>query len=111
MLLLSLGSFLMAVLVGFLASRTAASFTTRLRKEVFYQVMDYSDAETKKFSVPSLLTRTTNALTQLQVLIVMGMQVVTRGPIMAVIRIKRPLIRSIMIFITVCGSHNSSRGL
>ena len=84
MLFFSLGSFLMAVLVGFLASRTAASFTTRLREKVFYQVMDYSYAEIKAFSVPSLLTRTTNDLTQLQMLIVMGMQVVTRGPIMAV---------------------------
>lgn len=84
MLFFSLGSFLMAVLVGFLASRTAASFTTRLREKVFYQVMDYSYAEIKTFSVPSLLTRTTNDLTQLQMLIVMGMQVVTRGPIMAV---------------------------
>lgn len=84
MLALSFGSFAMAVVVGFLASRTAASFTTRMRGEIFHQVMDCSDAEIKKFSVPSLLTRTTNDLTQLQVLIVMGMQVVTRGPIMAV---------------------------
>ena len=84
MLLFSFGSFLMAVLVGFLASRTAASFTTRLRGNVFHQIMDYSSAEMKGFSVPSLLTRTTNDLTQLQMMIVMGMQVVTRGPIMAV---------------------------
>lgn len=84
MLALSFGSFAMAVAVGFLASRTAASFTTRVRGDIFHQVMDYSDAEIKKFSVPSLLTRTTNDLTQLQILIVMGMQVVTRGPIMAI---------------------------
>lgn len=84
MLRLSLGSFIMAVCVGFLAARTAASFTTRLRSEIFNQVMDYSDAEIKQFSVPSLLTRTTNDLTQLQILITMGMQVVTRGPIMAI---------------------------
>lgn len=84
MLGLSLGSFIMAVCVGFLAARTAASFTTRLRSEIFNQVMDYSDAEIKQFSVPSLLTRTTNDLTQLQILITMGMQVVTRGPIMAI---------------------------
>lgn len=84
MLGLSLGSFIMAVCVGFLAARTAASFTTRLRSEIFNQVMDYSDAEIKRFSVPSLLTRTTNDLTQLQILITMGMQVVTRGPIMAI---------------------------
>ncbi len=74
----------MAVFVGFLASRVAASFTTRLRGDIFNRVMDYSEAEIKKFSVPSLLTRTTNDLTQLQIMIVMGMQVVTRGPIMAV---------------------------
>ncbi|MFZ7334148.1 ABC transporter ATP-binding protein [Streptococcus pluranimalium] len=84
MLGLSLGSFIMAACVGFLAARTAASFTTRLRSEIFNQVMDYSDAEIKQFSVPSLLTRTTNDLTQLQILITMGMQVVTRGPIMAI---------------------------
>ena len=84
MLMFSFGSFLMAVLVGFLAARTAASFTTRLRSDIFNQVMDYSDAEIKKFSIPSLLTRTTNDLTQLQIMITMGMQVVTRGPIMAV---------------------------
>lgn len=84
MLLFSLGSFLMAVCVGFLASRTAASFTTRLRSDIFNQVMDYSDAEIKKFSIPSLLTRTTNDLTQLQMMITMGMQVITRGPIMAI---------------------------
>ncbi|WP_341931483.1 ABC transporter ATP-binding protein [Streptococcus pluranimalium] len=84
MLGLSLGSFIMAVCVGFLAARTAASFTTRLRSEIFNKVMDYSDAEIKQFSVPSLLTRTTNDLTQLQILITMGMQVVTRGPIMAI---------------------------
>lgn len=83
MIALSLGSFAMAVCVGFLAARTAASFTTRLRSAVFNQVMDYSDAEIKQFSVPSLLTRTTNDLTQLQIMITMGMQVVTRGPIMA----------------------------
>lgn len=84
MLGLSFGSFALAVCVGFLAARTAASFTTRLRSDIFNQVMDYSDAEIKQFSVPSLLTRTTNDLTQLQVMITMGMQVVTRGPIMAV---------------------------
>ena len=75
MLMFSFGSFFMAVLVGFLASRTAASFTTRLRSDIFNRVMDYSEAEIKKFSIPSLLTRTTNDLTQLQIMIVMGMQV------------------------------------
>ena len=84
MLMFSFGSFLMAVCVGFLAARTAASFTTRLRSDIFNQVADYSQAEIKRFSVPSLLTRTTNDLTQLQIMITMGMQVATRGPIMAI---------------------------
>ena len=53
-------------------------------RRFFHQVMDCSDAEIKKFSVPSLLTRTTNDLTQLQIQDCHGMQVVTRGPIMAI---------------------------
>ena len=81
---LSLLSFATSATVGFLGARVAASFTTRLRSEVYHQVMDYSQAEIKKFSIPSLLTRTTNDLTQLQILFTMGLQVVTKGPIMAV---------------------------
>ena len=84
MLLLSLASFASSVVVGLFAARTAASFTTRLRSEVFHSVLDYSDAEVKKFSIPSLLTRTTNDMTQIQIFITMGLQVVTKGPIMAV---------------------------
>lgn len=84
MLGLSLASFATSVVVGFLASRLAASFTTRLRKDIFHRVLDYSDAEVKRFSIPSLLTRTTNDLTQIQLLFTMGLQVATRGPIMAV---------------------------
>ncbi|MEY8462580.1 ABC transporter ATP-binding protein [Streptococcus merionis] len=80
---LSLASFAVTVVVGFVAARVAASFTTRLRSDVYHQVMDYSQAEIKRFSIPSLLTRTTNDLTQLQTTITMGLQVVTKGPMMA----------------------------
>ena len=80
----SLIGFASAVVVGFIAARVAASFTTRLREDIFNRVMDYSDAEIKNFSIPSLLTRTTNDLTQIQMLITMGLQVVTMGPIMAI---------------------------
>ena len=80
----SLLGFASAVVVGFIAARVAASFTTRLREDIFNRVMDYSDAEIKNFSIPSLLTRTTNDLTQIQMLITMGLQVVTMGPIMAI---------------------------
>lgn len=77
-------AFLSAVAVGFFASRVAASYTSRLRSDIFNRVLDYSQTEIKKFSIPSLLTRTTNDITQVQMLITMGLQVVTRGPIMAI---------------------------
>lgn len=84
MIRLSFTSFLSAVVVGFIAARLAASFTTSLRSDIFNRVLDYSNAEIKRFSIPSLLTRTTNDLTQIQLMITMGLQVVTRGPIMAI---------------------------
>ena len=81
---LSLLAFLSSVIVGFFASRVAASYTTHLRRDIFNRVLDYSQTEIKRFSIPSLLTRTTNDITQIQMLFTMGLQVVTRGPIMAI---------------------------
>ena len=84
MLGLSLASFASLVMMGFLAARLAASYTTRLRSDIYSQVLSYSDAEIKRFSIPSLLTRTTNDISQIQLLITMGLQVIVRGPIMAI---------------------------
>lgn len=84
MLGLSLASFASLVMVGFLAARLAASYITRLRSDIYSQVLSYSDAEIKRFSIPSLLTRTTNDISQIQLLITMGLQVIVRGPIMAI---------------------------
>ena len=81
---LSLLAFLSSVIVGFFASRVAASYTTHLRSDIFNRVLDYSQTEIKRFSIPSLLTRTTNDITQIQMLFTMGLQMVTRGPIMAI---------------------------
>lgn len=81
---LSLLAFLSSVTVGFLAARVAASYTAHLRSDIFNRVLDYSQTEIKRFSIPSLLTRTTNDITQIQMLFTMGLQVVTRGPIMAI---------------------------
>ena len=81
---LSLLAFLSSVTVGFFASRVAASYTTHLRSDIFNRVLDFSQTEIKRFSIPSLLTRTTNDVTQIQMLFTMGLQVVTRGPIMAI---------------------------
>ncbi|NEW62256.1 ATP-binding cassette domain-containing protein [Granulicatella sp. zg-ZJ] len=81
---LSLVSLLASVTVGFLAARVAASFTASLRRDIFNRVMDYSQAEIQQFSIPSLLTRTTNDVTQMQIIIALGLQVTTKGPIMAI---------------------------
>lgn len=81
---LSLLAFMSSVAVGFFASHVAASYTTHLRSDIFNRVLDFSQTEIKRFSIPSLLTRTTNDVTQIQMLFTMGLQVVTRGPIMAI---------------------------
>ena len=84
MLGLSFTSLFSLVIDGFVSSRMASSYTTRLREDIFNRVLDYSNSEIKKFSIPSLLTRTTNDITQIQVFIAMGLQVVIRGSIMAI---------------------------
>ena len=81
---LSLLSFASAILVGFFAARIAAGLITRLRRELFNRVTNYSTNEIQHFSVPSLVTRTTNDLTQIQMLIAMGHQVIIKGPITAI---------------------------
>ena len=81
---LSFASLFSLVIAGFVSSRMASSYTTRLREDIFNRVLDYSNSEIKKFSIPSLLTRTTNDITQIQVFIAMGLQVVIRGSIMAI---------------------------
>ena len=91
---LSFLAFLSSVTVGFFASRVAASYTTHLRSDIFNRVLDYSQTEIKRFSIPSLLTRTTNDVTQIQMLFTMGLQVVTRGPIMALWAIGKILDKS-----------------
>lgn len=83
MALCAIGAFLVAVMVGFFASRVASSFAMRLRGEVFAKVMDMSMEEIGKFSTPSLITRSTNDITQVMMLIAVGLKAVVRAPIMA----------------------------
>lgn len=84
MILFSILSAIASIIVGYFAAHVAAGFTARLRKDVFNQVMDYSTQDIKKFSVSSLLTRSTNDLTQLQQFIAMGLQVIIKAPITAI---------------------------
>lgn len=84
MLLCALGSLILSVMTGFLAAQVAASFSMRLRAGIFRQVESFSMEEINRFSTASLITRTTNDVTQIQFLIAMGLQVILKAPIMAV---------------------------
>lgn len=84
MLLCALGSLAASILVGFLAARIAASFSKRLRSMLFNKVDSFSMEEMNHFSTSSLITRSTNDITQVQMLITMGLQVIIKAPIMAV---------------------------
>lgn len=84
MLLCALGSMAAAMVVGYFVANVSASFSMRIRKILFDKVEDLSTAEIKKFSVASLITRTTNDITQVQMLIVMGLQMMIKAPITAV---------------------------
>ena len=84
MLLISLGSAACAIITGYIAARVAASFTQRLRSLEFRKVESFGPAEMSKFSTASLITRSTNDVTQVQVFITMGLQLIVKSPIMAV---------------------------
>lgn len=84
MLLISLLSAACTVLVGFLAARTAAGVSRNLRKGVFTKVENFSNTEFDKFSTASLITRTTNDITQIQMLIVLMIRMVIYAPIIGV---------------------------
>ena len=84
MLLISLGSVACAVVTGYIAARVAASFTQRLRSLEFRKVESFGPAEMSKFSTASLITRSTNDITQVQMFITMGLQLIVKSPIMAV---------------------------
>jgi ATP-binding cassette subfamily B protein len=84
MLMVSLGSMACTVITGFIVARVAASFTQRIRSLQFAKVESFSTAELNKFSTPSLITRSTNDITQIQMFITMGLMMLVRAPIMAV---------------------------
>ena len=80
----ALGSLIMAIFVGAVAAYIAASLAHRLRKLQFDKVGSFSKAETSKFSLASLITRSTNDVTQIQTAFAIGMQVIMRAPVMAI---------------------------
>lgn len=84
MLLCTLGSVATAVIVGYFTARIAARFSQRLRSKLFNRVEDFSMEEINNFSTASLITRSTNDITQIQLFVAMGLQIVIKAPILAV---------------------------
>lgn len=84
MLLCAFGSLVSAILVCYLTSLVSASFSLNLRKDLFEKVENFSMQEIKKFSTSSLITRTTNDITNIQMFISMGMQLIIKAPITAI---------------------------
>lgn len=95
MLLCAFGSLVSACIVGFLASNLSANFSYNLRSKVYNKVLDLSTAEIKQFQTSSLITRTTNDITQLEMLISIGLQLLIKAPIMAVWAITKILNKSL----------------
>lgn len=78
------GSLISAIIVGYFASLVASSFSATLRLKIFKKIQDFGIQEIKKFQTSSLITRTTNDVMQVEMLIGMGLQMMAKAPIMAV---------------------------
>lgn len=94
MLLCALGSLISAVIVGFITAYIAALFSKKLRKDIFEKVENFSLGEVKKFSTSSLITRTTNDVTQIEMFLAMGLQLLIKSPITALWAITKILNKS-----------------
>ena len=84
MLACAVASAITTIIVGFLAAKIASRLARRLRSLVFNKVVNFSMAEVKHFSTASLITRTTNDISQIQMIIAMGLQLLVRAPVMAI---------------------------
>lgn len=80
----TLASAALAIVCGYLSAKTASGFSYTIREKLFNHVMDMGSEEMHDFSIPSLITRTTNDITQIQMIVSMGLQMIIKSPIMAV---------------------------
>lgn len=80
----TLASAALAIGCGYLSAKTASGFSYTVREKLFNHVMDMGSEEMQDFSIPSLITRTTNDITQIQMIVSMGLQMIIKSPIMAV---------------------------
>lgn len=84
MLLCALGSMISAIIVAIIAAKVGTGFAARLRETTFNKIQNFSMEELNHFSTASLITRSTNDITQIQMLIVMGLQVIIKAPILGI---------------------------
>lgn len=84
MLLCAVGSMIAAMITGYFAARVAAGLSKTVREKVFKKVMHFNSEEIGRFSTASLITRTTNDITQVQMIVAMGLQAIIKAPILLV---------------------------
>lgn len=94
MLLCALGSLFAAVLTGFLTSTISSKFSMKVRKKIFDKVENLAMQEVKGFSISSLITRTTNDITHIQMFVAMGLQMMIKAPITAIWAVTKILNKS-----------------
>ena len=95
MVLCAAGSLVSAIFVGYLASKVSATLSLNIRKKLFTKVQNLAMNEIKQFSTSSLITRTTNDITQIQMLMAMGLQLIIKSPIMAIWAIRKILTKNL----------------
>ena len=95
MLLCAFGSLVSAVIIGYFSSLVASSFSYRTREKVFKKVEDLPEERIKGFKVSSLITRTTNDITQMEILLSMGLHLMIKSPVMAVWAVTKILGKSL----------------
>ncbi len=94
MLLCAFGSLVCAIITGYIIANISARFSKNVRKKLFTKVLDLSTAEVKDFSTSSLITRTTNDITQIQMFVAMGLQLLVKAPLTAIWAVTKILNKS-----------------
>ena len=104
MLSCAFGSLVSAFIVGYFCARVSSSFSMTIRSKIFDKVSMFSQEQMKKFQTSSLITRTTNDVTQMEMLIAMGLQMIIKAPITAIWAVSKILNKSmeLSIFTGVC---------
>ena len=97
-------SLILAAMVGYLSANIASNFSYLLRNKIFNKVLDFSNTEIKKIKTSSLITRTTNDISQIEIIISMGLQIALKSPIMAIWAIFKIINKGIewSILVAIC---------